>query len=338
MKEFPNDALVRRLATLQVPVDPGAVTRRALVAARRKPRRVSTRLRLLVMVPLGLLLLTGAASYYAPVFAQALADAPVAGSISGLMLRQFGLAGMPHRVSAFGDKATSAGYTAELVGGYADAGRTILFVRIDPPARVLNHFDEVRLTDQFGRDYFMVGMTSDLATGENAMLFRPIDGLAANLGVRLHLVFSSIEEGLPPSSRTIVGHWELTATLAVDEGRDLALPDAMDLGQARLSFTRIRALPVGVLVEFTIASVEMDLFERRIPDGLKGRPAFRVSLVDANGHEGRQLGGGTSGSGADRSRATLLGSWLLQAESPGSYVLSVVWEGVGSGTRTIAVP
>jgi hypothetical protein len=95
---------------------------------------------------------------------------------------------------------------------------------------------------------------------------------------------------------------------------------------------------VGVLIEFTIAPVDMDLFERRIPDGLKGRPAFRVGLLDANGHEGQQLGGGTSGSGADRSRVTLVGSWLLQAESPGSYVLSVEWEGVGRGTRSITVP
>jgi hypothetical protein len=337
MTEYTSDPLALRLATLNVPIDTQRVTQRVL-AAYRKPRVASGRWRVVAAVPLALLLISGLASYYAPVFAQALADAPVAGSISGLMLRQFGLASMPHRVSMFGDKATSGGHTAELVGGYADAGRTILFVRVDPPARVLPTFGNISLSDQFGRTYFMIGMTSDVATGENAMLFKPIDGPAVNLGARLHLVFSSMEEGLPPTPSPIAGHWDLTATLAVDEGRDLALPDAMDLGQARLSFTRIRALPVGVLVEFTIASVEMDLFERRIPDGLKGRTAFRVSLVDANGHERQQLGGGTSGSGADRSRATLVGSWLWQAESPGSYVLSVEWEGVGGGTRSITVP
>jgi hypothetical protein len=338
MTEFSNDALVRRIATLDVPVDTAAVTRRVLAAARQKPRGASTRLRVLVMVPLVLLLLSSAASYYAPVFAQALADAPIAGSISGLMLRQFGLASVTHRVSMFGHTATSAGYTAELVGGYADASRTILFVRVDPPARVLPSFGNVTLSDQFGRTYFMVGMASDVATGENAMVFKPIDGLAARVGARLHVVFSSIEEGLPPTPSPIAGHWDLTATLAVDEGQDLAVPDPLQLGDARLSFTRVRALPVGVLIEFTIAPVDMDLFERRIPDGLKGRPAFRFGLVDANGHEGQQLGGGTSGSGADRSRVTLVGSWLLRAESPGSYVLSVEWEGVGSGTRSITVP
>jgi hypothetical protein len=337
MTEFANDPLARLLATLEVPVDVSRVTQRAL-AARRRPRGVAGRWRVVAAVPVALLLVAAAASYYAPVFAQALADAPIAGSISGFMLRQFGLAGMPHRVSTFGDKATSAGYTAELVGGYADASRTILFVRVEPPARALSPFGNVTLSDQFGRTYFMVGMSSDLVTGENAMLFKPIDGLAAKVGGRLRLVLSSIEEGLPPSSKTIAGHWELTATLGVDEGHDLAVPDPMQLGEARLSFTRVRVLPVGVLVEFTIAPVDIDIFERRIPDGLKGRPAFRVSLVDANGHEGQQLGGGTSGSGPDRSRVTLVGSWLWQAESPGSYVLSVEWEGVGSGTRTIAVP
>jgi hypothetical protein len=95
---------------------------------------------------------------------------------------------------------------------------------------------------------------------------------------------------------------------------------------------------VGVLVEFTIAPVDIDLLERRIPDGLKGRPAFSVSLVDANGHAGQLLGGGTSGTGTDRSRMTVAGSWLWHTDGPGSYFLSVEWEGVGSGTRSITVP
>lgn len=338
MKEFSNDALARRLATLEVPVDVGAVTQRVLASARPKPRGASTRLRTLVTVPLVVLLLTGAASYYAPVFAQALADAPIAGSISGLLLRQFGLAGVPHRVSMFGDKVTSAGYTAELVAGYADAGRTILFVRVNPPARVLDHFGEVKLSDQFGRTYFMLGMTSDIATGENAMLFKPIDGLAAIVGARLHLEFGSLEEGLLPSSRTIAGRWALTATLAVDEGQDLALPGAMQLGDARLEFTRVRALPVGVLVEFKVEPVDIDAFNRQIPDGLKGRPAFRMSLRDASGRESQPLQGEQSGSGTDGTRVTISGSRLWQADESGNYVLSVEWEGVGNGTRTITVP
>jgi hypothetical protein len=338
MNEFSNDALAERVAALEVPLDVGAVTQRVLAAARHKRRGASTRLRVLVTVPLVALLLTGAASYYAPVFAQALADAPIAGSISGLMLRQFGLAGMPHRVSMFGDKATSAGYTVELVGGYADAGRTILFVRVDPPARVLPTFGNISLSDQFGRTYFMTGMASDLATGENAMLFKPIDGLAATVGARLHLEFTSIEEGTVTSSRTIAGRWALTATLAVDEGRDLALPGAMQLGEARLEFTRVRALPVGLLVEFTVEPVDIDAFNRQIPDGLKGRPAFRMSLRDASGHESPPLQGGQSGNGTDRTRMKITGSWLWQAEGSGNYVLSVEWEGVGNGTRTVTVP
>ena len=338
MNEFSNDALARRVAALEVPVDVGAVTQRALAAARHKPRGASIRVRVLVTVPLVAFLLTGAASYFAPIFAQALADAPIAGSISGLLLRQFGLTGVPHRVSVFGDKVTSAGYTAELVAGYADAGRTILFVRLDPPARVLNRFGEVTLSDQFGRTYFMVGMTSDTATGENAMLFKPIDGLAATVGARLHLEFTSIEEGPVTRPRTIAGRWALTATLAVDEGRDLALPGAMQLGEARLEFTRVRALPVGLLVEFKVEPVDIDAFNRQIPDGLKGRPAFRMSLRDASGHESQPLQGGQSGNGADRTRMTIVGSWLWQAEGSGNYVLSVEWEGVGNGARTITVP
>jgi hypothetical protein len=337
MTEFPDDVLARRLATLDVPVDVGRVTQRVL-DARRKPRGMSIRWRVLIAVPLALLLVSAAASYYAPVFAQALADAPLAGSISGPMLRQFGLAGMPHRVSAFGDKVTSGGYTAELVGGYADAARTILFVRIDPPARAFAPFGEIRLSDQFGHTYRMVGATSNMTTGENALLVQPIEGLAATVGARLHVAFTSIEDGLPPASRTIAGRWDLTATLAVDEGLDLPTPDPMQLGAARLEFTRVRALPVGVLAEFTIERVDIELFNRVIPDGLKGRPAFRMTLVDSSGHESQALQGGSSGNGPDRSQVTIVGSWLWQAESPGNYVLSVEWEGIGGGTRTIAVP
>jgi hypothetical protein len=337
MNEFSNDALVRRLATLDVPVDTGALTQRVLAAAR-PTRGASTRLRVLLVVPLVVLLLTGATTYYAPVFAQALADAPIAGSISGLVLRQFGLAGVSHRVSMFGDKVTSAGYTAELVAGYADAGRTILFIRVDPPARVFDRFGEVKLTDQFGRNYLMVGMTSDVATGENAMLFKPIEGLAATVGARLRLEFKSIEEGLPPSSRTVAGQWDLTATLAVDEGLDLSAPDPIQLGAARFTFTRVRALPVGLLVEFKVEPVDIDAFSRQIPDGLKGRPAFRMVLRDATGRESQPLQGGQSGSGSDRTRMSITGSWLWLAETSGNYVLSVEWEGVGNGTRIITVP
>ncbi len=337
MTEFPDDVLARRLATLDVPVDVGRVTQRVL-AARRKPRGLSIRWRVLAAVPLALLLVSAAASYYAPVFAQALADAPLAGSISGPMLRQFGLAGMPHRVSAFGDRVSSGGYTAELVGGYADAARTILFIRIDPPARVFAPFGEIRLSDQFGHTYRMVGATSNMTTGENALLFQPIEGLAATVGARLHVAFTSIEEGLPPASRTISGRWDLTGTLAVDEGLDLTAPGPIQLGDARLSFTRVRALAVGLLVEFKIDPVDIDELNRQIPDGLKGRPAFRVSLVGTNGRERQQLGGASGGGGTDRSRTTITGSWLWQTEGSGNYVLSVEWEGVGSGTRTIAVP
>jgi hypothetical protein len=152
------------------------------------------------------------------------------------------------------------------------------------------------------------------------------------------VAFTSIEDVLPPASRTIAGRWDLTATLAVDEGLDLPTPDPMQLGAARLEFTRVRALPVGVLAEFTIERVDIELFNRVIPDGLKGRPAFRMTLVDTSGHESQVLQGGSSGNGPDRSQVTIVGSWLWQAESPGNYVLSVEWEGIGSGTRTIVVP
>jgi len=338
MTEFSDDVLACRLSTLDIPVDPSAVTRRVLEASHRRPQYRLTLQRLAIAVPLVLVLVSAGLSYYAPVFAQTLADAPIAGSVAGWLLRQVGLAGVPHRVSTFGDKATSSGYTIELVGGYADAGRTVLFLRLTPPANAFSTLRPVEVTDQFGHSYPMTGAAWNSDAGEGLIMLTPIDGLAAKLGARLRIAFNEIQEGPGPNTRRIAGRWDLTATLAVDEGRDVPVPDGVQLGEARVTFTRVRALAVGVLVEFRIESVDIDLLERRIPDGLKGRPAFRVSLVDASGHVAMQLLGGTAGRGADRSRRTIEGSWLWQADEPGSYVLSVEWEGVGNGTRTISVP
>ena len=333
MTEFSDEALARRLATLDVPIDAALVSRRALAAARGTRRPAPPRWRFVAIVALVLVLLSAGLSYYAPVFAQSLADAPIAGSVAGWLLQQVGLANASHRVTVFGENATSSGYTIELVGGYADAGRTVLFIRVTPPANAFSILKPAEVTDQFGRSYRMSGATWNSDTGEGLVVLTPIDGLAAKLGARLRIAFHEVEVGPGPTTRRIAGRWVLGATLAVDEGRDLPVPEAIPLGRARLAFARVRSLSAALLVELAIENADPAELRRVIPDGLKGRPAFRLRLLDPSGREERPLQAGSTGDGT-RTTAT----WLWQTDGAGPYLFIAEWEGVGGGTRTITVP
>jgi hypothetical protein len=276
------------------------------------------------------------ASYYAPVFAEAIADAPIAGRITGLMLRSVGLAGVPHRVTAMGYTSSSSGYQVELIGGYADAGRTILFVRASPAARVdipRRAGQELALTDQFGQSYRIFGATQNSATGENTLEFEALRWPAAAVGARLQLSFNGLELGVPSASEVVSGHWQLVGTLAMDEARDLTPPADGAIGEMHVSFRRVRATASALLVDLIVQPGSLDL-NRVVPDGLKGHNAFTVTLVDAAGTERRLLQGGYASSGGGASQGTSI--WMLDA--PGRYELRISYEGVGSLTRQIDVP
>lgn len=328
MSEFDDQVLARRIASIDVPFDTEALTRRVLASASPGRSARGRVWRFVLLVPLALALVSAATAYYAPVFAEGLADAPVAGSVAGWLLRQVGLTGSSHRISVFGESATSSGHTIELVGGYADAGRTVLFVRIDPPALGFSPFAPVEVSDQFGRTYRASGAAWNSETGDGVLTLAPIEGLAARVGARLRIVFTEIREA-PPAERRIAGKWELTATLAVDEGRPVALPDPIALGSARVRFTEVRALASALLVEFDVENASPADLARTVPDGLKGRPAFRIRLFAPGGDELHSLQGGGSGSHQ---------SWLWPIETGGRYELNAEWEGVGGGSRVIDVP
>lgn len=336
MTEFTDNRMARRLVTLEPRVDATALVGRVLahepIRARRRPRRL---LLTTVAAAFFLVATTIVTSYYAPAFAQAVADAPIAGGITGLMLRNAGLAGVPHRITAMGDTSSSAGYQMELVGGYADAGRTILFMRATPPARVVPAVgvgSELALTDQFGQSYRFIGAAQDMSTGENTFLFQPLRWPASAVGARLRLSFNRIEVGLPPSSNVVTGRWELSATLAADESRTMQLPAGGAIGEISVSFTRVVATPSAVLVDLDVDSGSLDL-GRRIPDGLKGRSAFTMKLYDGAGREQQSLQGGGSSTGGPQHLSSI---WLRDA--PGRYELRIAYEGVGSLTRQIDVP
>lgn len=338
MNDFAHDRLAQRLRKLEITTPDASLVGAAAMSAHRPPTgpRRRTLVLALTMVPLVTLFITAIAAYYAPAFSQALADAPIAGRVAGPVLRQFGLASIEDRVSSFGDRSASSGYTLELVGGYADSSRTVLFLRVTPAARVMMLFpDHVRLRDQFGREYHSTGGFADSATGDAAVTFVPIESPADQLGARLTLTLTQLED---PTARpaTIAGRWELQGTLLPEEGRDLPVPERGALGGASFVFTKARALPAALLVEAQVSGTTMTELRERVPDDGKGRPVFTERLIDSTGQDRRLLAGsGSSGGSGSASSPTL--SWLWQITGSGRYELVLTWEGRGTLTRTLVV-
>jgi hypothetical protein len=337
MTDFSDDRLARRLRELEITTPHASRVAAAALSTHRHPPRSGRRTLMLALatVPLLTLIVTAVAAYYAPAFSQALADAPIAGRVAGPVLRQFGLASIEDRVSSFGDRSTSSGFTIELLAGYADSSRTVLFLRTAPAARVVMLFsDSIRLHDQFGREYRSTGGFANSETGDAAITFVPIEGLSASVGARLTLTLTDLEDRRPTPPVSITGRWELRGTLLPAEGRDLALPESGSLGSATFVFTKSRALPAALLVEAEVTGATVSELTERIPDGLKGRPVFTARLIDPAGVE-RQLlsGGGGSGSSSSVSQR-----WLWETTGPGQYELVLTWEGRGTLTRTFVVP
>ncbi len=338
MNDFATDELALRLATLEPRVDAARVTHRVLASSHSRQGVRTYRMRFAaVAVPVVLLMVGVLSSYFVPAFAQALADAPLAGGVTGWMLRNVGLAGVPHRITSFGDVATSSGYEGELVGGYADSGRTILFVRVTPAARipaVVPLGKDISLTDQFGESYRMTGAIENSETGENTLIFEALRWPASVVGARLRLTLQSLEVGLVPRTTKVMGAWILTGTLARDESADLSLPADGFVGPMHVSITSVRATASAILVELRLEPDGLDL-HRSVPDGVKGHPAFAVRLRDASGADrpSLQASYGTRGAPGE-----LSGSWMWLIERPGSYDIEVSYEGVGALTRTVVVP
>jgi hypothetical protein len=289
------------------------------------------------LVPLVTLLATGVAAYFAPAFSQALADAPIAGRLAGPALRQAGLASIEHRVTSFGDRSTASGYTVELIGGYADSTRTVLFLRATPPARIepsLTGVEELR--DQFGREIRFSGGTANSATGDATFTYAPIEWPANQLGARLTLQITRLEDrsaaqGAQPGIR-IDGRWELHGTILPAESQDLAIPEPGALGDASFAFTKVRALPAALYIEGQVTGATAADLAERIPDGLKGRPVFTTRLVDATGRERQPLA-----MGCCASKGVAFGG-LWEIARPGTYQIVLTWEGRGTLIRTVVVP
>lgn len=263
---------------------------------------------------------------YVPVFTQALADAPLARSVTGPMLRKVGLAG--ERVTSFGDVSTSSGHTVELVGGYADSVRTILFARVSPAARIVprDAINEFVLSDQFGAAYRITSEIANVRTGDNVLIFEPLRGPASTAGARLHLSFDTLAGAAGPTTK---GSWILTGTLAVDPGRDLALPADDTLGPMHISFTQMRATTSALVLHLDLHTGGLDL-RRIITDSGKPHAAFTVTLWTEAGVEEPALQATLRSNSGD-----VQGRWLWLIERTGRYRIEIRYEGVGSISQIV---
>jgi len=331
MNDDLRSPLARRLATLEIPVPPELVPR--VMAARRPAARIGgVRLvpRLSAAVAL-VVLAFGAASYFAPRFSQALADAPLLGNATGPLLRSVGLAGLDGRITTFSGAAVSSGYRVELIGGYADAIRTIVLLRVQPADRsvLLSNGTGVTLTDQFGRRLELKGGVADEQTGQEVLEFEPITGPAASLGARLTLqaatltAFAATRDGLQ-------GDWELHATIALDESRALTPPGLGRLGTMTVMFTRVTATATALEVQLHVQGGGPGALSRVIPDALKGHPAFSMHLWAPDGTPAQALT-----TRVDDALGLVDTVWVRSAA--GVYRLVVSDEGMGTIERTIDI-
>jgi len=330
MNDASRDPLAARLEALDIPL-PVTLIPHVLSEATRRPARRPARWALAIPgVALVLLVMVTAGSYFLPAFGQGLADAPFVGVAAGPFLRNAGLATVSGRVTTLDDSATSSGYRIRLLGGYADSARTVLLLHVDPPGGLV--FRENVLTDQFGRSYRMRRGYANTETGEQALTFEPLGWPDSRVGARLTVQISGLE--LPSKDRTVAGPWKLHGTLAVDKARDLPVPPPARLGDLGFKFDSVRVIPGALQIKITVTGAAGVDLGRRIPDGLKGRPAFRMLLVGPDGadvHGPQQLEMGQADS-----RTQVSALWLRKAH--GRYLLTVGYEGLGEFERPIDVP
>lgn len=272
------------------------------------------------------------ASFYAPRFAQALADAPIVGTAVGPALRSAGLAGLQGRFTALDSRATSSGYIVRLVAGYADSNQTVLVLKVEPPDH--DFFAQPRLTDQFGRAIGLRGGMSDQRTGDNVLLFNGVPWPDSVLGARLRL-HSTVLEALP-NGQPVSGDWTLEGTIPVESSRALALPAAGTLGDSTFRFTQVEASNATVSIHMEISGPLAKQLDRTvgetIPGVAKPHKAFLYDLVDASGNPATGLFASTStGIGP----AQFSASWVIT--HPGVYRLRFTYEGVGSFERSITI-
>ena len=95
------------------------------------------------------------------------------------------------RIVGLDVRASTGGTQVRLAGGYMDAEQIVLFLRTEPPARLLPPTTNLR--DQFGRSYAIHAQVADLASGESVLYFSAPGFPLLQTGARLTLEASELE-------------------------------------------------------------------------------------------------------------------------------------------------
>jgi hypothetical protein len=323
-----TDLLEERLQKLSVEApDAGRVATRVLSRASRRQARRLPRVAAAGLATVALLVLI---AYFVPAADTALASVPIAGD----MLRDAGLVGAAGRITSVGSESSSSGFRLKLVGAYADSVRTVLLLHSDPPIDFSP--TPMVITDQFGRSYQFQNGTAYLGTGDSVLQFEPLAWPDAITGARITLHLSSVqtmdETGVGPA---VPGTWALPATLGVDEGTTLLLPDPATLGPAHYRFTAVSYTPATVAVDMEVTGVSFSYLTLDIPSGLgKPMPAFNIDLIDPDG----QVINGSSSMSSDLLGRTLIHFNGFRLGASGRYVLRVSYVGAGQFERVLTIP
>jgi hypothetical protein len=219
-------SLTARLTALRAPVPVGLLPRAisasatpvATVADRAKRRRHVNRRWLVLALAIAVFVANGAATYFLPLYANALGHVPGAGAL----LQWTGLGAGD--VTVLYATSEHDGVRLTVSAGYADENRTLLTIEVYGPGKRPGVFETWSLTDQFGHAYtdggggFAVANEPDGGTPDY-LDYTPITGPAAVVGARLTLraeTWSTIcacNSATDPDQVRVSGIWQVTFVL-----------------------------------------------------------------------------------------------------------------------------
>lgn len=311
---------LRRFSTSRA--RPLLITREVL----RGQSRGAGRARFAGAIATAMLMIPLVAGAVAPRIGVALADAPVVGTL----LRESGLEAVGDRLSGINETATQQGVLVTLVAGYADSARTAFVLRVSPSARI--DLGAVALLDQFGRSYELRSSVADVASGEQVLLFAPLQWPASMTGARLSLRTSALTlEG----NQRVTGDWKLSAVLVSASRSTIQPPDAAAMGDVAIRFREVSIAPGTLIIDADVSDPSGALTAP--PSSVEGpvKPEPRLA-ANLRAGDGKQLPASMLHVEREGSSVRLTIIWFARLQ--GEYVLVLNMPGRGEMTRTLRVP
>lgn len=342
-------SLESRLANLDLTIPEHVVARAlagaAVTRAPRRPLRAAARPVVVGALSFGAFVGGNVVSAHVwPTYGQLLAGLPGGDIIPRWLDPRTGL--VPKTATPLDAKTASAGHEVRLIGGSADATRTLLFFEID--GKSYNNVDDpprfhvvtATITDAEGNVY------KQLPYGHNLVpAFAPLQGAAAN-GGPLTLDITELMES--DTGETVVGDWTLPFRLFAQPPLAVTVPSAVTVAGTRYEIVAVTASrevlefswrATGAAVdEFAVIiadppstvvapgtnplpgqafepSPEFRVYQQRIRAFVEGH--FQVTIVAPSGQRRSPFDGG-SGTPKD---GALAGSATAVLEGPGRYVI-----------------